>query len=357
MITMQEGDIIMKIFDCGVSVGIMDKGKKDAITDVKGVKVGHSTLIEGESVRTGVTAIIPHPFNVFEKKCVASSHVINGFGKSTGLVQIEELGTLETPIILTNTLSVGMASDALVTYMLNQNKDIGRTTGTVNPVVGECNDGYLNDIRRKSIEAEDVWMAVKSASEDFEEGAVGAGTGMSCYQLKGGIGSASRIFELDGKVYTLGVLVLSNFGELKDLVVDGKKLGKKIIEMKNSNEDLKEQGSIITVIATDVPLSDRQLKRICKRASVGISRTGSYCSSGSGEMAIAFTTANMINHYEKSDIVDLKMINENRINILFRATVEATEEAILNSMIAAETTIGRNKHVRFSLREYIGRLI
>lgn len=339
-----------KIRDYGIKIGRMPTGRKNSITDVEGVLVGHVTLKEG-NVNTGVTAVLPHPGNIFREKVVASCHVINGFGKTVGTIQVEELGTIETPIILTNTLSVGTACDALVEYMLEQNEDIGISTGTVNPVVCECNDGYLNDIRGRHVKKEHVLQSIKNAGDDFEEGAVGAGTGMSCYGLKGGIGSASRIVSLDGKEYVLGVMVLSNFGVKEDLTIDGIKAGD--VVWKSISEKETEKGSIIVILATDIPLSERQLNRISKRAGVGLIRTGSFIGNGSGDIVISFSTANRIKHYEEMDTIEIRIINENKIDMVFRAAAEATEEAVLNSMICAEETAGRDGHVRHALKDYI----
>lgn len=343
-----------RIRDYGVGIGKLKTGKNNLITDVEGVKVGHVTL-DSDEIKTGVTAILPHDKNIFKEKVVAASHVINGFGKTIGTIQIEELGTIETPIMLTNTLSVGAVSDALVEYMLNNNEDIGKTTGTVNPVVCECNDGFLNYIRGGHVKKEHVFESLKRADVIFEEGAVGAGTGMSCYGLKGGIGSASRIVELDGKEYTIGVLVLSNFGVKENLLIDGIKAGEIIWNETSENEV--EKGSIIMIVATDTPISCRQLKRVCKRASVGLARTGSFIGNGSGEIVLGFTTSNRIKHYEERDIVSIGVINENKIDILFRAVAEATEESILNSLISAETTVGRDDNTRYSLKKYIDKIL
>ena len=331
-----------------INIGTMKKGARNAITDVKGVKVGHVTLKEGDA-RTGVTAILPHEGNIFKEKVVAATHVINGFGKSIGTVQIDELGTIETPIILTNTLSVGTAATALVKYMLEQNEDIGDTTGTVNPVVCECNDGNLNCIRKLFIKEEHVFEALKNASEDFEEGDVGGGTGMMCYGLKGGIGTASRIVELDGEEYTIGVLVMSNFGATDRLIVDGDKLGKRIKD-KWAEED---KGSIIIILATDIPVNERQLKRLCKRVPAGLARTGSYYGNGSGDVVYAFTTANKVKHYEEKAIVETKTLHEDKINSLFIAVTEGVEEAVISSLLHAETVTGRNGRVAHSLTEYM----
>lgn len=341
--------IIKRIRDYGITIGEYPKGKRNAITDVDGVKIGHVTLSDG-SVKTGVTGILPHEGNLFREKLPAAVHVINGFGKSIGTVQIEELGTLETPIVLTNTLSVGVACDALIDYMLEHNPEIGDTTGTVNPVVCECNDGFLNDIRGKHVKQQHVWQAFEHATGDVTEGAVGAGTGMSCFGLKGGIGTASRKLEWDGGDYTIGVLVLSNFGRMDDFVLDGKKAGKRIA---TDSEDETDKGSIVVIVATDVPLSEHQLKRVIKRSSIGIARTGSFTANGSGEIVIGFSTAVRIPHDDQEDFIDMKLVHENRLDSLFHAVAEATEEAILNSLICAETTTGRNGNRRNSLKEYM----
>ena len=343
----------MGIENIKLKIGKLQKGKNNLITDVKGVKVGHKTLDNG-NIKTGVTAIIPHSDNIFREKLICSSYVINGFGKSIGLVQINELGTLETPIILTNTLSVGTCSTALVKYMLKENDDIGVTTGTVNPVVCECNDGYLNDIRGLHVKEEDVFEALESADINFKEGNIGAGTGMSCYQLKGGIGSASRVLKLDDKEYTIGSLVLSNFGLKEDLLVDGIKVGEKILE--KESEEL-EKGSIIIILATDIPMNERQLKRIAKRVPIGLARTGSHIGNGSGDIVIAFSTANRIKHYEYRDIVSIKIINENIIDKVFRGVIECVEEAVISSLLHSEKTIGTSEHKRESLKKYIDYLV
>ena len=343
----------MGIENIKLKIGKLPKGKNNLITDVRGVKVGHKTLDNG-NIKTGVTAIIPHSDNIFREKLISSSYVINGFGKSIGLVQINELGTLETPIILTNTLSVGTCSTALVKYMLKENDDIGVTTGTVNPVVCECNDGYLNDIRGLHVKEEDVFDAIENAEINFKEGNIGAGTGMSCYQLKGGIGSASRVLKLDDKEYTIGSLVLSNFGLKEDLLVDGIKVGEKILE--KEREEL-EKGSIIIILATDIPMNERQLKRIAKRVPIGLARTGSHIGNGSGDIVIAFSTANRIKHYEDRDIVSIKIINENIIDKVFRGVIECVEEAVISSLLHSEKTIGTSEHKRESLKKYIDYLV
>lgn len=344
--------MLKKIRDYGIHIGNLPTGKNNSISDVPGVKVGHVTL-DMNKAKTGVTAIMPHGGNIFKEKLVAASHIINGFGKTAGLIQIDELGTIETPIILTNTLSVGAAYEGLVQYMLDTNDDIGINTGSVNPIVCECNDGELNHIRDLHVKPNHVFEAIENASEQFQEGNVGAGTGMICYNLKGGIGSASRIIKLDDEEYTIGILVLSNFGSLEDFRLNGNHIGPVINNLIKGLNTREEQGSIITILATDIPLSSRQLKRIIKRIYPGISRTGSYTGNGSGEVSIGFSTGNIINHYEEKDLICLKLINENRINPIFKATVEATEEAILNSLICSSTTIGRDNKKIYSLVDFI----
>lgn len=320
----------------GIRVGKLPCGPLDKISDVPGVTVGHCTLAEGE-VQTGVTALLPHQGDIFHDKVMAASHVINGFGKTTGLVQIDELGTLETPILFTNTLSVGTVETALVKYMLDKNPDICETTGSVNPVVCECNDSGLNDIRGLHVTEENARAALADCRADFAEGAVGAGRGMRCHGLKGGIGSASRVVELDGKQYTIGALVLSNHAVFDDLVVAGTPIQSLLDAHIPPHED---KGSIITVLATDIPLSERQLRRLCHRALVGLSRTGSFCGNGSGEIVIAFTTANRVPHYSEKAILPMGMVHDDAINPLFRAVAECVEESVLSSLLHAETVTG-----------------
>lgn len=341
-----------KIRDYGVMIGKLPTGATNLITDVPGVKVGHVTLDQGD-LQTGVTAVLPHEGNLFRDKVVAATHVINGFGKSIGLVQVDELGTLETPIVLTNTLNVGLVADGLVAYMLEQNPEIGVKTGTVNPVVCECNDAYLNDVRNRSVNQSHVKQAMENASTDFEEGSVGAGRGMSCYHLKGGIGSSSRVISLKETSFTLGVLVLSNFGERGDLLVDGRKVGQEIESHLQSQSLEKDKGSVVVLMATDAPVNERQLKRILRRAGVGLARTGSYLGNGSGDVVVGFTTANRVQHFEEASVIPQQVLNENLIDDFFRAMAEATEEAVLNSMVCAEAVTGLRQHHRESLAHYL----
>ena len=332
-----------------LTIGKLPHGARNKISDVPGVTVGHCTLAEG-SVQTGVTALLPHLGDVFHDKVLAACHVINGFGKTTGLVQIEELGTLETPILFTNTLSVGTVETALVKYMLERNPDICETTGSVNPVVCECNDSNLNDIRGLHVTEQNVLDALADCKADFAEGAVGAGRGMRCHGLKGGIGSASRLVELDGRTYTIGTLVLSNHATFDDLVIAGKPIHTLLDERIPPHED---KGSIITVIATDIPLSERQLKRLCRRVIVGLSRTGSTCGNGSGEIVLAFTTANRMPHYADSPLLPMTMLHDDAINPLFRAVAECAEESVLSSLLHAETVTGKNGRTVASLADLL----
>ena len=327
------------------------RGPRNLITDVPGVKVGQVTIRHGE-VNTGVTAVLPHERNLFQEKVMAGTAVINGFGKSAGLVQIEELGTIESPIILTNTLSTGTALTAMVKYMLAQNPDIGVKTGTVNCLVTECNDGRLNDIRGLHVTEEHVLQAVENAAADFEEGAVGGGTGMVCLGLKGGIGSASRQLEVDGKCYTTGALVMTNFGAAGNLVIGGRH-----IDTRKCNEacgrEFRDSGSVIIIIGTDVPLNERQLKRLAKRAMISLGRVGSYCGNGSGDIAIAFTTANNQPHYSDQNIWDMKMFYDENIDWVFESTVEAVEEAVISSLYHAKTTVGVRGNKYMGLLEFL----
>lgn len=325
------------------------RGERDLITDVPGVKVGHVTLKEGD-VHTGVTAVLPHGGNCFQDKVMAGVSVINGFGKSVGLIQIQELGTIETPILLTNTLSVGTACEELTRYMLEGNPDIGVTTGTVNCVVTECNDGRLNDIRGLHVRPEHVRQALANAGEDFEEGAVGGGTGMVCLGLKGGIGSASRRVEVDGQTYTVGALVMSNFGAPGNLIIGGKHYDTNL-----GREERKDEGSIIMLLATDIPLNERQLSRLAKRSMVALGRVGSYCGNGSGDIAIAFTTANRLPHYSEKNILETRMFYDENIDRVFVAGVEAVEEAIISSLYHAETTTGVRGNCYLGLRDFVAR--
>lgn len=333
--------------ETGIRIGSGTPGPRNLITDVPGVTVGHVTIQDG-TVNTGVTAVLPHQGNLFRDKVMAASAVINGFGKTMGLVQVEELGTIETPIVLTNTLSIGTAATALIRYMLRDNPDIGTTTGTVNPLVCECNDSRINDIRGLHITEDHVLDALTHTGEEFAEGAVGAGTGMCCLGFKGGIGSASRLVTLDGVTYTIGALVLSNFGGAGDLRLNGTPIAPPPAE---KPDDKTDKGSIIMLLATDLPLSERQLKRLCRRAGVGLARTGSCYGNGSGDIAIAFTTANRIPHYAETAVLETRMLADSKIDAAFRMTADAVEEAILSSLFHAVPTKARDGSIRPSLAD------
>src|SRR5690625_1409570 len=286
----------------------MGKGKYNALTDVPGVCVGHVTLHESlpldDMVCTGVTAILPHQGNLFSKKVRAATHVINGFGKSCGLVQVDELGVIESPIMLTNTFGVGAVLDGTLKYMLDHNQDIGDSTSSLNIVVGECNDSYLTSMRFPSVKPHHAVKAIESAkSGPFEQGAVGAGKGMVCFSYKGGIGSASRIVSDEEHAYTVACLVLSNFGKRDE---------SRFFE--DNSADLETpDGSIMMVVATDAPLYDRQLKRMAKRCAAGLGRTGSYMANGSGDIAITFSTANQLTHASDNTINTLNYVRDDSV--------------------------------------------
>jgi D-aminopeptidase len=334
----------MKVRERGIIIGSLPTGKKNCITDVMGVKVGHVTLHhpldETDYACTGVTAILPHEDNTFKEKVTAASYVINGFGKTTGLVQLNELGVLESPLMLTNTFGVPAVTQGTLQYMLEQNPEIGDTTGTINVVVGECNDSYLNSIRNFPVMPDHAIEAISSATSDkVKEGAVGAGKGMVCFGYKGGIGSSSRLIS---QGYTVGCIVLTNFGRKEEFMYSYLKDEELGAGGLNETSD----GSIIIVLATDAPLSDRQLLRVAKRCGIGLGRTGSHFSHGSGDIVIAFSTAHKIPHFYDESIEKREQVREDSavMNEMFTAAAEATEEAILNSLSQAETTIGRNGH-------------
>lgn len=345
-----------RIRDYGIQVGRMETGTRNKITDVPGVLVGHST-IKNEENHTGVTVILPGQDNAFVKKYTAASYVHNGFGKSCGLVQIDELGTLESPIALTNTLNVGLVWDALTDYVISQCQKEKVQVRSFSPVVGECNDASINHIQHRAVDREHVLEAIRCAGEDFAEGDVGAGTGTICYGLKGGIGSASRVVQIHGTRYVIGVLVQSNFGATEDFVFNGLPAGELILKRKREMERMAssdlDQGSIMTILATDLPLSSRQLKRVIRRTGVGIARTGAYTGHGSGEVMIGFTTANRIPPVKEGEVISQTILHEDKINSAFQAAAEAAHEAILNSMVCAESTKGIKGEIYHSLAEFL----
>ena len=345
------GSTMAQARDYGLMIGKMPAGEHNRITDVPGVTVGHTTLTDN-GLNTGVTVIMPCRENPFSCKLTAACHVLNGFGKTAGLMQIEELGTLETPIALTNTLNVGLVHDAVVEYMLSRCEKEGINLRSVNPVVCECNDASLNHIASRAVRQEHVLKAIEQAKPDFAQGAVGAGRGMTCHGLKGGIGSASRKVMVDEKEYILGVLVLSNHGRLGDLTIEGQRKGEMI--QKQLQEDMPDKGSCIVVMATNLPLNDRQIRRVVRRAGVGLARIGSYIGHGSGEVFLGFTTANRVPMESEKKVLHMDVLVEEEMDQVFRAMAESTEEAVLNSMLEAESvTSGDGKTIRHSLKEWM----
>ncbi len=327
--------------DYDLSFGILKTGDLNSITDVPGVSVGHFTKVEGSSVRTGVTAILPHQGNLFKEKLPAAIYIGNGFGKLMGYSQVKELGTLETPIVLTNTLSVPMAAQAVMEYSLKQNP----TIRSVNPLVGETNDGRLNDIRGFHIKPKDVIKAIENATFNaVVEGNVGAGTGTICFGFKGGIGSASRKLPQSLGGYTLGVLVQTNFGGV--LQIQGKQIGEALGQYAFKDALLQDvDGSCMMVVITDAPLDARNLERLAKRAMMGLAKTGGIASNGSGDYVIAVSTATKIAANSEKTYQPTLLKNQ-ELSPLFLATIEATEEAIINSLFAAQTTTSNGTTVQ-----------
>jgi len=330
--------------DYGIKIGVMPTGKLNAITDVAGVEVGQTTLIKGDSIRTGVTVILPYAGNIFQQKVPSAIFVGNGFGKLAGSTQVNELGNLETPIALTNTLNVSTAMDALIDYTLHEkgNEDVS----SVNAVVGETNDGYLNDIRGRPVTEADVLSAIQNAKGGpVEEGVVGAGTGTVCFGYKGGIGTSSRKLPVSLGGFTVGVLVQTNFGGV--LQIDGAPVGKELEKFSFSNELLNNvDGSCMIVVATDAPLDHRNLLRLAKRAILGMGKAGGIESNGSGDYVIAFSTAKSLRipYAVNQQIINNPVLQNDAMSPLFMATIEATEEAIINSLFAAKTVTGRDGH-------------
>jgi D-aminopeptidase len=340
-----------RLREAGFAVGEMTPGRFNALSDVPGVRVGHTTLISGEGalrpgcgpVRTGVTVVLPHSGNLYREKVLAAVHTINGFGKAAGFEQVRELGLIEAPIALTNTLNVGLVLDALVQYSVKQAPEIGVSpeSGSVNIVVGETNDGFLNDIQGRHVRAEHVWSAIEDAhGGKLPEGSLGAGTGTVCFGWKGGLGTASRVVPAELGGFVLGALVQSNFGSSRDLTVLGVPVGRLLMPEQPPNFS---SGSVMVVLATDAPLDSSQLRRLCVRASAGLARTGAIFSHGSGDFVIAFGNA-------ESALPDTDQSRAHRaddprlLNALFRAVVETVEESVLNSLTCAEPVTGRDMH-------------
>ncbi len=350
----------MRARDLGLACGMLPPGERNTIADVPGVTVGHATIAEGE-VLTGVTAVLPHDGDLFTDRPLAAAYVLNGFGKSVGLMQLDEPGWLETPILLTNTFSVGTCANALIRRAVRANPEIGRQTSTVNPVVLECNDGYLSDIHAMAVTEAHADAAIEAAAEDFSTGATGAGAGMSCFGLKGGVGTASRRLRLDGVAWHLGALVLANFGRPGDLrLPDGRRIDPEAAPGSGPPADqapsaVVETGSCIIVIGTDIPLEHRQLARVAKRAGVGLAWCGSFWGNGSGDIALAFTTANRVPAAADETFLEHRVLAEAGIDRLFQAAAEATQEAVLDALAGAGTTVGRHGHRRLGLAEVLGR--
>lgn len=321
----------MRARDAGFILPGLPTGPLNAITDVRGVTVGQVTINDDSRqppVHTGVTVVVPHPGDLFNDKLIAAVHTINGYGKATGFEQVREMGTLEAPIALTNTLCVGRAWDALVTWMLARHPEIGASGPTVNPLVGECSDARLNDIRGRHVTSEHVLQALEAAADGpVAEGSVGAGTGMVCYGYKGGVGTASR----QVINYILGVLLVANFGRREQLTIRGIPVGRLL----QTTQSLANPGSVMIVLATDAPLTDRQLGRIARRAALGLARTGSIVSSGSGDFVIAFSTAQTVRQNQPGPAQQIRCLPEVALDHFFRAASEATEEAVLNALCQA----------------------
>jgi len=374
----------MSVREHGIVVGELAPGPTNSIVDVAGVSVGHVTLAAGD-LQTGVTALLPHAGNLFRDKVPAACRVINGFGKSAGLVQVAELGSVESPILLSNTFSVPACLDGGLDVLLAENADIATSTGSANVVAMECNDGYLSDMRRRAVTRDHVREAVRvaraSVGKPFARGAVGAGRGMSCYGLKGGIGTASRIALVEpGAAFTVGALLLTNFGRLFELVVDGRRVGREIVATGLDGESGSDAsraaaardataravkaaddtsgvgapgaGSVIVLLATDAPLDSRQLHRLCMRAASGLARTGATIGNGSGEIALAFSTGYTLPHYPAVAVTRRPVLHEDALGPLFQAATEAVEEAVLDSLFSAEAVLGRDGHERRSILDF-----
>lgn len=341
--------------DFGIKIGVMKTGKFNAITDVPGVKVGHKTIIAGENIRTGVTAIIPHDGNLFRKKVPAAIFIGNGFGKLAGYTQVKELGNIETPVILTNTMSVAAALDALISYTLAQKGN--ESIGSVNGIVGETNDGGLNDIRARVVRPEDVLEAINSAKSGVvEQGGVGAGTGTICFGFKGGIGTSSRVLPKSLGGYTVGVLVQTNYGGI--LEIAGVPVGQIVNNYSYRNNIMQDvDGSCMIVVITDAPLTSRNLERVAKRAFMGLAKSGGIASNGSGDYIIAISVAKENLLDESLAMYEPKELQNDAVSPVFMATIEATEEALINSLVAAKTMKGyKGKVVEELPKEVIKRI-
>ncbi len=351
-----------RLRDLGIVIGDLPTGPLNAITDVEGVRVGHTTVIHGDGAlrvgdgpaRTGVTAIHPHGQSVFAASVPAAIGILNGAGEITGRSQVDEYGLLETPILITNTFSVGTAHRACVEWLCEREPTLG-TRDFVIPVVAETFDGYLNDIAGQHVSLEDVWAALDTATGGpVLEGNVGGGTGMRLFGFKGGIGTASRVATIAGRPYRVGVLIQGNFGVTTDLLVDGVPVGRELAARQreaDADSGPHKDGSVIVVIATDAPLSDRQLGRLCQRGMLGLSRVGAIGRNSSGDLVLAFSNAreNRIDRSSLDSVRSVFQLADTRIDELFLATIEATEEAVLNALVAARTMTGRDGHIAEAL--------
>ncbi|MGM0419784.1 MAG: P1 family peptidase [Bacillota bacterium] len=360
-----------RIREWGIIPGVLPTGKKNFITDIVGVKVGHVSLIRGDGnlkpgqgpIRTGVTAILPHAEGLYFRPVEAGLDIINGYGKALGLIQVEELGRLASPILLTSTLNVPRAADALIDYVLRDNPEIGISYPSFNPVVLECNDGFLNDIQGRHVGAQQVHRAIISASADkVGEGDVGAGTGMTSFGFKGGIGSSSRKLKLGDKEFHLGTLVLNNFGRREELKVNGYPLYKLDQDILKYHQARGGDGSVIVIIATDIPLNTNQLRRVASRATIGLGRVGSLADNGSGDFALAFSTSRTYQRNNKGELLNkpreetdsalalpADLTEKELTKFLFQAVVESTEESVLNSLFMAATVRGRDGNTAYGL--------
>ncbi len=337
-----------RVRELGIAIGTLTPGPLNAITDVAGVRVGHVTLNRGSGklkpgkgpVRTGVTAILPHGGDLWNEKVPAATYVLNGTGEMTGSIWIETQGALEVPILLTNTMNVGRVMDGVVAYMLKRYPDIGIDDDVVAPTVAECDDSTLNDARGIHVSIEDTVRAIESAKGGpVEEGAVGAGTGMMAFDFKGGIGTSSRALAAEDGGYTVGVLVNVNMDTRANLRVDGVPVGRELLDAEPTRD---QDGSIVVVIATDAPLDHLKLKRLASKATLGLARTGAISRHGSGDLFIAFSTANRVPHYPQERTYTLRVVADAHLNPIFQAVEEATEEAILNALTMATTSVGRD---------------
>lgn len=352
-----------RLRELGIVIGRMAPGPLNAITDVKGVRVGHVTLIRGEGklrpgegpVRTGVTAILPHGGDLWREKVPAATWVLNGTGEMTGSIWIDTQGALEVPILLANTMNVGRVMDGVVAYMLKRYPDIGIGDDVVAPTVAECDDSTLNDARGRHVSVDDTVRAIESAGTGpVAEGAVGAGTGMISYEFKGGIGTASRVLSSEDGGWTVGVLVNANMGRRRELTVAGVPVGREIADLMpleggGPPAGGAADGSIIIVVATDAPLDHLKLRRLASKAALGLARTGTISHHGSGDIFLAFSTGNRVPHYPKPLTYPMTVVADAHLNPIFEAAGEATEEAILNALAMATTTVGRDGNTAYAL--------